>query len=192
MTQAQIIALADAIVEQLNANAFLSPHGVDFDFFRGAADDATVVPDDMQAITRPIAGFFGLIEEWIDLDLIARAADRLPDVSFVMIGSIAQSTDSLKSRRNVHFLGHRKYETLPRYLKAFDVGLLPYKLNTQVINSNPKTCSKYTTASSTTERAVRWNCCLQSATPTITWRTNCPDDWRSSEGSEVSEPHCAS
>jgi glycosyltransferase involved in cell wall biosynthesis len=141
-----VFAVSDVLLEgkrRLNANAFLSPHGVDFGLFNEAADEATGIPDDIRAIGRPIAGFFGLIEEWIDLDLIARAADALPDVSFVMIGSIAQSTDFLKPKQNVHFLGHRKYTSLPAYLKAFDVGLLPYKLNTQVINSNPKKLREY-------------------------------------------------
>jgi glycosyltransferase involved in cell wall biosynthesis len=141
-----VFTVSDVLLEkkrQLNANAHLSPHGVDYEFFNGAADEATVVPDDIREIGRPIAGFFGLIEEWIDLDLIARAADALPDVSFVMIGSLAQPADSLKPKKNIHFLGHRKYELLPAYLKAFDVGLLPYKLNTQVINSNPKKLREY-------------------------------------------------
>jgi glycosyltransferase involved in cell wall biosynthesis len=128
---------------RLNDNAHLSPHGVDFSHFAKCRDDDLAVPEDISSIRRPIAGFFGLIEEWIDLDLIRFSAEKLPDVSFVMVGSVAQPTDVLKGLNNVHFLGHRHYERLPGYLKAFDVGMLPYKLNTQVINSNPKKLREY-------------------------------------------------
>ncbi len=141
-----VFTVSEVLLEnkkQLNTNVNLSPHGVDFEHFRRASAEKTAVPDDIGKIKRPIAGFFGLIEEWIDLELVARAADALPDVSFVMIGSVAQSVEFLKSRKNIHFLGHRRYDLLPPYLKAFDVGLLPYKLNTQVINSNPKKLREY-------------------------------------------------
>jgi glycosyltransferase involved in cell wall biosynthesis len=60
-----------------------------------------------------------------------------------MVGSVVQDVGGLDGLKNVHFLGHKPYDVLPDYLRAFDVGLLPYKLNEQVINSNPKKLREY-------------------------------------------------
>jgi hypothetical protein len=127
---------------RINANTYSSPHGVDVAHFRRALDEGPV-PHDIRDIQRPIAGFFGLIEEWIDLELIESAARALPAVSFVLIGRSARPLGALTSLANVHVLGQRPYAQLPDYLRAFDVGLLPYRLNAQVLNSNPKKLREY-------------------------------------------------
>jgi glycosyltransferase involved in cell wall biosynthesis len=115
---------------------------VDVAHFRRALDDGPL-PADIREIQHPIAGFFGLIEEWIDLELIETAARALPAVSFVLIGRSARPLGALTTLPNVHVLGRRPYEHLPDYLRAFDVGLLPYRLNAQVLNSNPKKLREY-------------------------------------------------
>jgi hypothetical protein len=135
-----VFAVSDNLLEKKrrsNPNTFLSLHGVDVDHFKKCRDEETAVPDDIARIPKPIVGFFGLIEEWIDLDLIKYLADKREDVSFVFIGRVARDISMFDSLRNVHFLGQRPYRLLPNYLKAFDVGMMPYKMNTQVINSNP-------------------------------------------------------
>lgn len=129
-----------------NANTFLSPHGVDVEHFRRAMDDATLVPGDIASIRHPIAGFFGLIEEWIDLELITHLARTLPNVSFVLIGHSAVDVSSLGHLANVHLLGRKPYTELPNYLKAFDVCLLPYRATPQVENANPKKLREYLAA----------------------------------------------
>lgn len=141
-----VFAVSEKLVENKRAkhdNVYLSTHGVDIDHFARARDGDGHLPRDIAEIPRPIAGFFGLIEDWIDLDLIRYLSESLPDVSFVFIGSVVQPIGDLANRENVYFLGHKAYETLPEYLRAFDVGLLPYKLNEQVINSNPKKLKEY-------------------------------------------------
>ncbi len=138
-------AVSDALVEAKRAvqeRTYVSPHGVDVGHFRAALEPGAI-PADVAAIRRPIAGFFGLIEAWIDVDLIARAARELPGVSFVLVGSVSRSVDALRGLDNVHLMGHRPYSALPDYLRAFDVGLLPYVLNAQVIHSNPKKLREY-------------------------------------------------
>jgi glycosyltransferase involved in cell wall biosynthesis len=144
-----VFAVSDALVAKkkpLNANTHLSLHGVDVSTFQRALLPETVVPDDIALIRRPIAGFFGLIEEWIDLDLLRFLGEKMPDVSFVLIGHAAQNVSILRGLPNVHLLGHKPFETLPGYLKAFDVGLLPYKRNEQVLNCNPKKLREYMAA----------------------------------------------
>ncbi|MDH5627883.1 MAG: glycosyltransferase, partial [Candidatus Krumholzibacteria bacterium] len=131
-----------AAKQQLNANTYASPHGVDVSHFRRAMEPGAV-PGDVRDIPRPIAGFFGLIEEWIDLELMETAARALPGVSFVLIGRSARPLGRLTALPNVYVLGQRPYAQLPDYLRTFDVGLLPYHLNTQVMNSNPKKLREY-------------------------------------------------
>ncbi|MGD8415297.1 MAG: glycosyltransferase [Candidatus Latescibacterota bacterium] len=141
-----VFAVSDKLVEnkrKSNPNVYLSTHGVDVEKFSRARDPNGHLPPDIASIRRPIAGFFGLIEDWIDLDLLKYMAGKLPDVSFVMVGSVVQDVGGLDGLKNVHFLGHKPYDVLPDYLRAFDVGLLPYKLNEQVINSNPKKLREY-------------------------------------------------
>jgi glycosyltransferase involved in cell wall biosynthesis len=141
-----VFAVSDKLVEnkrKSNPNVYLSTHGVDIEKFSQARDPSGPLPPDIGSIRRPIAGFFGLIEDWIDLDLLKYMADRLPDVSFVMVGSVVQDIGGFDGVKNVHFLGHKPYDRLPDYLRAFDVGLLPYKLNEQVVNSNPKKLREY-------------------------------------------------
>ena len=144
-----VFAVSDQLVESKrngNENVYLSTHGVDTEAFGRAVERDENIPADIGAITGPIAVFFGLIEEWVDLELIAYLARERPDVSFALIGSVVQDPAPVAGLKNVHFLGHKKYETLPDYLAACDVGLLPYKLNEQVINSNPKKMREYLAA----------------------------------------------
>jgi len=141
-----VFAVSDNLLEnkrKKNPNTFLSMHGVDVEHFMKCQDEKTVIPADIADIPKPIVGFIGLIEEWIDLDLIKYLATKREDVSFVFIGRVAQDISRLESFKNVYFLGQRPYRDLPNYLKAFDVGMMPYKMNTQVINSNPKKLREY-------------------------------------------------
>jgi glycosyltransferase involved in cell wall biosynthesis len=128
---------------RLNPNSHVSPHGVDVDHFARAQDHRVEVPVEMSGMSHPIVGFFGLIERWIDLDLIRFLAESRPHWTFVMIGRLAAPAEELQRLTNVHFLGKRAYEDLPRYGKEFDVGILPYRLNRQVIHANPLKLREY-------------------------------------------------
>ncbi len=128
---------------RLNPNTYVSPHGVDVDHFGQAQDSRLPVPEEMLGMSHPIVGFFGLIERWIDLDLIRFLAESRPRWTFVMIGRLAAPAEALQRLPNVHFLGKRPYEELPIYGKQFDVGILPYHLNRQVIHANPLKLREY-------------------------------------------------
>jgi uncharacterized protein YqgQ len=147
LSRADVVFTVSVLLKEkkakLNAHTYLSRHGVDLEFFARAFSGTTKVPDDIAGISRPIAGFFGLIEEWVDLGLIAYLAEKLPSFSFVLIGRLAQDASQVESMTNVHLLGPKPYATLPGYLKAFDVGLLPYKKHRQVEFSNPKKFREY-------------------------------------------------
>ena len=126
----------------LNENTHVSPHGVDVDHFRAASRPGPV-PGDVANLPRPVVGFFGLIEAWIDLDLVEYLARARPNWSFVMLGR--QAVDHAGTRRcpNVHFLGRRDYADLPRYGRAFDAAIIPYHPTRQVRNANPLKLREY-------------------------------------------------
>ena len=129
---------------RLNPQTYLSPHGVDVDHFgRAAIDDSLKLPQEMASIPRPIVGFFGLIERWIDLDLVDEIAARRPQWSIVLIGRMAVPDHSVCRRPNVHLLGKRSYDDLPAYGKAFDAAIIPYHLTQQVIHANPIKLREY-------------------------------------------------
>ena len=143
-----VFVASDTLLEgkrALNPNTHLSPHGVDFDHFVKAQDPATAIPDDVSALAAkgPVIGFFGLIERWIDLDLVAYLADARPSWTFLMIGRVAVPDAEAPKRPNIVYLGRRPYETLPAYGKAFTAAIIPYRLTRQVLHSNPIKLREY-------------------------------------------------
>ncbi|CAO4194065.1 glycosyltransferase [Methylorubrum extorquens] len=81
-------------------------------------------------IPRPRLGFFGVIDERLDRDLLAAVADLRPDWHFVMIGPVVKiDPASLPQRPNIHWLGPKTYAELPDYLRHWDLGLMPFALN---------------------------------------------------------------
>ena len=127
----------------LNANTHVSAHGVDFDHFVKAQDPKLEIPADAASLPRPIIGFFGLIERWIELSLVRYLAEQRPNWTFLMIGRIAVPENEVPRLPNIHYLGRRPYETLPAYGKAFTAAIIPYHLTQQVINSNPIKLREY-------------------------------------------------
>ena len=128
---------------QMNRNTYFSPHGVDTSHFNRAHTEDFPKPSDMADVPSPIVGFFGLIEAWLDLDLIEYLASKRPKYSFVLIGRVARDISQLKKYPNVFFLGQRRYEDIPSYLKYFDVCVIPFKLTDVIVNSNPLKLKEY-------------------------------------------------
>lgn len=141
-----VFAVSEELVaskSKVNPNTYLSRHGVDVALFARAADPATRIPADVADLPRPVAGYFGLIEEWIDMDLVEHLARSMPDVSFVYIGRVVHDTSRFERYANVHFLGPRPYQELPAYLKAFDAGMLLYRPGGFAKHANPKKLREY-------------------------------------------------
>ena len=124
------------------SNVQLSPHGVDVDHF-SQANELGEIPDDIADIRGSVIGFFGLIEHWIDIELVCFLARKLPHITVIMIGRVTINLNSFDVPRNVLFLGQRPYESLPDYARRFDVAIIPYVLNQQVFNSNPLKLREY-------------------------------------------------
>ena len=118
-------------------------HGVDYDYFHSAKSSNLPLPYDMEGIRGPIAGFFGLIHEWIDLDLLDHVISRNPSINFVFIGECSVDVQPLIAYKNAHFLGQKKYTDLLAYARHFDVGLIPFKVNELTVNVNPIKLKEY-------------------------------------------------
>ncbi len=111
-----------------NVHAF--PSSIDVPHFAGARRAETVEPDDQISIGKPRIGFFGVIDERMDLDLVRRAAALRPEWHFVLIGPVVKiDPASLPQAPNLHWLGSKSYAALPNYLSGWDAGFMPFALN---------------------------------------------------------------
>lgn len=87
-------------------------------------------PADQAGIPSPRVGYFGVIDERLDVDLVALAAKTMPDVHFVMLGPVVKiDPASLPQAENLHWLGPKAYCDLPDYLRHWDAGWMPFALN---------------------------------------------------------------
>jgi glycosyltransferase involved in cell wall biosynthesis len=132
---------------QLHPNTHLVPHGVDFEHFAPAAEPGRLeIPPDMRRIPAPVLGYIGLVSDYVDLELLGHAARRRPQWSFVLIGNVTCPLGALNSLPNVHLLGGRPYQDLPRYCATFDIGLIPFRMNRLVRAVNPIKLREYLAA----------------------------------------------
>lgn len=145
--KADLVFVASATLleakEKLNSETRVSPHGVDLDHFSRAGDGRTEVPADIRDIRGPVVGFFGLIEQWIDLDLVGYLAEQRPDWTFLMIGRVAVPEAQVPRQPNIRYLGVRSYDQLPDYGSRFDAAIIPYRQCRQVSHANPIKLREY-------------------------------------------------
>ena len=128
-------------------DALLFPSGVDVGHFARALDPDLPVPPAVAGLPHPVIGFFGVIDERSDLNLLASAAAARPDWSWVVIGPpLKVQRDGLPRAPNLHYLGKQPYEDLPAYLKAFDVAMMPFALNEATRYISPTKTLEYMAA----------------------------------------------
>jgi glycosyltransferase involved in cell wall biosynthesis len=129
---------------QQNANCHFYGCGVDWQHFGKARDAATAVPADLKRLRKPRLGYFGVIDERLDYELIDGLAKANPQFSIVMIGpSIKVDASRLPKRPNIHWLGQRAYADLPALCKGLDVCLMPFALNESTEFINPTKALEY-------------------------------------------------
>lgn len=142
-------AINHALAEHKRAacpRTHVSPHGVDHAQFARALDPALPLPAELAALPRPIIGFYGTIQDWVDLELIAAVARRRPDWSFVLLGQLLVDVTAVRGLANVHLLGRKPHAELPAYCKGFDVGLIPYRISERMTYVNPIKLREYLSA----------------------------------------------
>ena len=144
-----VFASAVALLEDCrrhSTNAHLMPHGVEWSHFARATLESMPRPGDIADITTPIIGFFGLIHEWIDRDLLAHVASSTPEATIVLIGKVQADVERLRQHANIRFLGQKPYADLPAYAAAFDVAIIPFAVNDLTLAVNPIKLREYRSA----------------------------------------------
>ena len=112
-----------------HANIHCFPSSIDTAHF-GAARARMPDPTDQAAIAHPRIGFFGVVDERMDVALVGEVARLRPDWQVVMIGPTAKIDPAdLPRSPNLHWLGGKSYAELPAYLANWDVGFMPFAIN---------------------------------------------------------------
>ena len=118
-------------------------HGVDFDQFSAAGDDATTEPEDVKSIAHPRVGYVGSMDaHTFDPKLFNEVVRLLPDMQFVMVGSSSLPEDWCTAS-NVHFLGQKDYSEVARYMAACDVLIMPWNNSDWIKACNPIKLKEY-------------------------------------------------
>ena len=129
-----------------HANVHLFPSSVDFAHF-AAARTPHIEPQDQQAIAYPRVGFFGVLDERLDRDLLRDIAALEPAMHFVMIGPVVKiREEDLPHAANIHYLGRKQYSELPDYLAFWNVAMLPFALNASTRFISPTKTPEYLSA----------------------------------------------
>lgn len=116
-----------------NKNSYFIPNAANVSIFEKAFSENLEIPQDLKYIKPPIIGYIGVFRNWIDYDLLNFLFEHNPDKSFVFIGNWLKHADKVVKRfsefPNVFFLGRKKLEQIPAYLKYIDIALIPNKIN---------------------------------------------------------------
>ncbi|WP_122554302.1 glycosyltransferase family 1 protein [Pseudomonas viridiflava] len=129
--------------KERHSNVHSMPSSVDIEHFatarRGLSD-----PPDQQNIPGPRLGFFGVIDERFDIELIRQVASARPDWQIVLIGPVVKiDPGSLPQLPNIHYLGSKSYDDLPAYLSGWDVALMPFAINESTRFISPTKTPEY-------------------------------------------------
>ena len=129
--------------KHLHANIHCFPSGVDRAHFAKALAGLPD-PADQAPVARPRLGYFGVIDERLDLDLIRAVAEARPDWQLVMVGPVVKvSEEELPRAANIHWMGGRDYKDLPAFLANWDVALMPFALNEATRFISPTKAPEY-------------------------------------------------
>jgi glycosyltransferase involved in cell wall biosynthesis len=142
-----VVASAEDLADRcrrFSDNVHYIPHGVDHEHFAAALAPGELPPE-LSGSTMPRVGFFGLIHEWVDLELIGRLADAVP-FEFVLIGASNQPMDELTRRPNVRYLGRQPFHRLPDFCRAFSAAIVPFRMSELTISVNPIKLREYAAA----------------------------------------------
>ena len=124
-------------------NVYLFPSSIDAPHFEQARKKQAD-PADQVDIPHPRLGFFGVIDERMDLELLGELAQARPDWHLVMLGPVVKiDTESLPNLPNIHYLGMKTYDQLPAYLANWDITLLPFALNDSTRFISPTKIPEY-------------------------------------------------
>ncbi len=128
---------------RMSDRVHLFPFGVSVERFDRVRQAAEPPPADLQALRRPVVGYVGGLHQWVDQELLADVASRMPDATFALVGPAQTDVSALERCPNVRLLGQRAHADVPRYVKGFDVGIVPYRLTEYTANVYPTKLNEY-------------------------------------------------
>ncbi|MBV9506776.1 MAG: NAD(P)-binding protein, partial [Acidobacteriia bacterium] len=154
--EAQLLALADLVFtggpslyrakQNRHPRVYCFPSSVEASHFAAAANGMQEAEDQM-ALPHPRLGFFGVIDERLDIGLLDAVASAHPEWQIVMVGPVVKiDPATLPRRANLHYFGQRAYQQLPAYLKGWDVCLLPFARNQSTKYISPTKTLEYMAA----------------------------------------------
>jgi UDP-galactopyranose mutase len=124
-------------------NVHCFPSSVDRAHF-AKARSSLFDPADQEDLPRPRLGFYGVIDERFDTELLGKVAEMRPDWSFVMVGPVVKiAPEDLPRRPNIHYLGGKTYAELPAYLSGWNVALMPFAMNESTQFISPTKTPEY-------------------------------------------------
>jgi UDP-galactopyranose mutase len=127
-------------------NVHCFPSSVDINHFSQALDPANE-HSTHKAMPRPRLGYYGVIDERVDMNLVAAIADAHAEWQIVMVGPVVKiDLAALPQRQNIHYLGQRPYDELPQFLASWDVALLPFAINESTRFISPTKTLEYMVA----------------------------------------------
>ncbi|HEY9219069.1 MAG TPA: UDP-galactopyranose mutase [Phenylobacterium sp.] len=119
------------------------PSSVDRAHF-AKAREVQAEPADQAALPRPRFGFYGVVDERMDLELLAAVADARPEWTLSIVGPVVKIDPAdLPQRENLHYLGGKTYDELPAYLGGWDVALMPFAINESTRFISPTKTPEY-------------------------------------------------
>jgi len=131
-------------------DVYAFPSSIDKNHFghaRAMAENLESEPEDQKGIARPRLGFFGVIDERFDIELLNEVATRRSDWQFMIIGPVVKiNPATLPQLPNIHYLGSKEYKELPRYLAGWDVALLLFARNESTRFISPTKTPEYLAA----------------------------------------------
>src|SRR3989338_2262804 len=139
-----VFAISQALAEhcrQVASQVHLVPLGVNLDVFDHLK--AFPRPPELAHVPRPVIGYVGGIHQWLDLSLVRELALGRPDYSFVLVGPIQTNAEPLRGLANVFLVGQRPHHELPRFIQAFDVGIIPYRVTEYTQHVYPSKLNEY-------------------------------------------------
>jgi len=130
-----------------HANVHFFGCGVDVDHFARARSEDLALAPELVGLGRKVMGYFGVIDERLDYELLAKLAHENSDAELVMVGPVVKvDPNELPQGPNIRWLGQRQYAELPSYVKGFDVCLMPFALNEATEYINPTKTLEYMAA----------------------------------------------
>lgn len=137
-----VVVVSNALYESkslLGVPTYVVQNGVDTNAYNDALADNSSKAQDLNSITGFLIGYSGLISGRLNLSLLYRIAAERPDYSIILMGQVnkrgyEEEFQKLERMPNIYFIGSKPIETVPYYIKAFDVCLVPYAINEETRN----------------------------------------------------------